>query len=468
MKYAKLTSICIMLFFSVAAMAQDLASAQRWIKVGNSLREAQQFEQAENWLNRGLQAVRTLQNKYWEAVACEDLGLLYVATEDNAKATLYLNKARQLYESQNMTLSAKVTQELMGNYNITNENTWQYYGGIDIGAKGVKFSIIKVRRKNGSYAFVSLKDGSKNVTTSDFTTVAIQETADAVRAFVDTIEAYKERIPLENVFIAVSSGVKQEADKAPGREASLRQAITGAIPHYGRNIEFLSPCVEGDLTIKGVVPARFLYASSLIDIGSGNTKGGFRERGSTTAQCFSVPWGTVSFTRKFSNRSKDEKAGYARQYFNDSINDIIASQIGRNPELTNRRYAILTGGIVWAMCNYLHPDKAGEDFTEFTKQDVDRFLQMATTSYDSLINPDLSRISDEGVLAEAQKQITNTHATFNQDNLIAGAMILKGIVGQLGNAGTSKVYSFARYGYIGWISGYIVNKVDDSYNRVND
>lgn len=478
MSYAKLT-IAFFLIFSITGFSQtaktasnvstaDLPTALRWIKVGNSMREAQQYELAETWLLKGLAAVRTLQNKYWEAVASEDLGLLYAATDDNSKATLYFNKAQSLYQSLNMGLSAKVNQDLMRNNNITAEGAWMYYGGIEVGAKGVKFSIIQVRRKNGSCAFVILKDGSRNVTPSDFTIISLQETGEAVKSFVDTILAYKEKIPMENIFIAVSSGVKQEADKGAGREDNLRQALTQAVPAFAGKIGFLSPCTEGDLTIKGVVPSKFLYTSSLIDIGSGNTKGGFRERGSTTASCFSVPWGTVSFSRKFTAKGKDEKTAFAQQYFRDSINDIIGSQVSRNAELTNRKYVIMTGGIIWALCNYLHPEKVSEDFTEFTKQDAERFLRMAVSGYDSLINPDLSRIADENVLSEAQKQIANTRNTFTQDNLLAGAMILRGIVSQMSNTGTAKVFSFARYGYIGWISGYIVNKIDDSYIKVND
>src|ERR1700753_1258735 len=159
----------ILVLFSLNARAQDITWAQRWIKVGNSLREAEQFEQAENYLLKGLSTARNLKNKYWEAVACEDLGLLYVNTEDKIKAGQYFNVSLGIYKDLKMTISTKVVADLMSNYGITQDNVWQVYGGIEVGAKGVKFTLIKVARLSGSYHFISVKDGSKNPQTIDFT-----------------------------------------------------------------------------------------------------------------------------------------------------------------------------------------------------------------------------------------------------------------------------------------------------------
>ena len=58
------------------AQAQDLNSALKFIKAGNTLREVKQYDQAEEYLNKALNILRN-KEKYWEAVAYENLGFLY-------------------------------------------------------------------------------------------------------------------------------------------------------------------------------------------------------------------------------------------------------------------------------------------------------------------------------------------------------------------------------------------------------
>lgn len=454
-----------MLAYTFNLTAQDLNTAQRWIKAGNSLREAHQFEQSEIYLLKGEKAVKRLNNQYWEAVAAEYLGLLYNNTGDIAAAKRYFTTALNLYQAQKLQLSISAIKGIMNDRDIITDNTWQYYGGIDIGSRGVKYSIIKVRRKQGHFTFVYLKDASKNTQVIDFTRGAILETAVAVKAYLDTILNYNTSIKMENIFIAVGSGVKQEADKVSGREDILRNTVASAIPGYTRRIEFLDPCTEGDLTIKGVLPADYLFTSSLIEIGSGNSKGGYRLKDSKVAECFTIPWGTTTLSKRISKIPKQD----VEQFFTDSINRSIVDEVAKKTGLTDRKYAFFGGGIFWAICNYLYPEKIKDDFTEITLQDVNKFLKAANTGYNTLIEPDLSMIVDGNELAEAEKQIARTHTTFNKDNIIAGALLARGILSEMQRLGVSgKHFIFSRYAYVGWISGYIVKKVDDDFKKVKE
>ncbi len=463
----KIKPVFIIVFFFLfgSLMAQDLTTAQKWIKAGNSLREAHLYQQSENYLLKGIKAVRQLQNKYWEAVASEYIGLLYYNTEDVALANQYFNNALRLYQSQKMQLSASALKTIMNDRDITTVNTWQLYGGIDIGSKGVKYSIIKVRRREGHFSFVYLRDGSKNTQIIDFTPEAVQETCDAVKVFLDTITNYSGGIKPENIFIAVSSGVKQEADKALGREDAIKLALTKAVPNYKKTIELLDVCTEGELTIKGVVPSDYLYSSSLVDIGSGNTKGGYRMKDTKATECFSLPWGTATLSKRVSGMTVPK----IQKFFNDSVNSRIITEIARKPGLTNRKYTFFVGGIFWAMCNYLYPGKIKEDFTEVTAQDVDRYVNAAINNYEALIKPDLSAITDITELEEANKQVERTRTTFTQDDIIAGAMMVKSILYEIQRSGIKeKHFLFSRYAYVGWISGYIVQKVDDDFSKMSD
>ncbi len=346
-----------------------------------------------------------------------------------------------------------------GNLNaqVLNPAPKKIYAGIEIGARGVKLSIITVQRKAHHYGFVFLKDGSKNTQVIDFTPKAIQETSDAVKAFFDTITNYNNgAIPLKNIFIAISSGVKQEAFKVKGRDDTLLAALKDAVPGYTKPIEFLDPCTEGDLTIKGIVPSQYLYNSALVDVGSGNTKGGFRMGGTEVAECFTIPWGTSTLSKRMSKMPKESM----QQFFNDSINSAVVGEIASKPGLTNRKHNYLSGGIYWAICNYLYPAKIKQDYTMLTAKDIDKFLDAAINNYGVLIQPDLSGITDAKELAEAQKQIDRTHATFTQDNIIAATLLVKSIFNEFDKRGIKgKNYVFSRYAYIGWISGYIVKNI---------
>lgn len=337
---------------------------------------------------------------------------------------------------------------------ISNDNIG---AGIEVGSRGVKFSIIKVDKILHHFGFTYLKDGSINTQVIDFTSEAIEQTSRAVKAFYDTILQYnKGIIPQNKIFIAVSSGVKQEANKKPGTEELLRIAIKHAVPKYTKSIEFLDPCTEGDLTIKGVVPTHYLYTSSLVDIGSGNTKGGFRMKNTKVAECFNIPWGTSTLTKRLAKIPKDE----AEKYFNDSINPFIVIEVIKKRGLTNSKHNYFSGGIYWAISNYLYPAKIKQDYTRLTPADIDNFLNAAKNNYDSLINPDLSAIKNEVQLAEAKKQIERTHTTFTQDNLIAGGLIVRSIFTEFEKWGMKdKRYVFSRFAYVGWISGYIVEKL---------
>lgn len=466
MKQIRNVIIVLSIFSWVTAAAQDLSTAQRFIKVGNSLREAHQYEQSETYLAKGLKIATTLKNVYWQAVAYENLALLLVDMEDISGAANYFRTALRLYESQKMNLSAKVIRDMMNDHNIQQDNTWQLYGGIEVGSKGVKYSIIRVRRSQGRFSFVSVKNASKNTQIIDFTPDAISETATAVRSFLDTITNSKYKVAPENIFIAVSSGVKQEADKIAGAQEKVTNALRTALSgKYARDIKFLTPCEEGDLSIRGIIPGAYLYTSSLVDVGSGNTKGGYLNKGENTATCFSIPWGTSTLSKKLSKQN----AQYTSKFFADSVKSHIVSEIARKPGLSNRKTGIFSGGIFWAMCNYLYPEKINDDFVEFTRKDVDRFFREATTNYNALINPDLSRIADDEVLSQAKKEISASQSTFTEENILAGSLLVKGIITEMDQTGfKGKKYHFARYGSVGWISGYIVQKLSADYNKVVD
>jgi hypothetical protein len=69
----------------------------RYLKLGNSYREARNYDLAQTYLKRGLDMVRN-RNTYWEAAGYEYLGLLYRDMGDRQMSLEYLRTAASLYD----------------------------------------------------------------------------------------------------------------------------------------------------------------------------------------------------------------------------------------------------------------------------------------------------------------------------------------------------------------------------------
>lgn len=69
----------------------------RYLKLGNSYREARNYDLSQTYLKKGLDMLRN-RNAYWEATAYEYLGLLYRDMGDRQMALEYLRTAASLYD----------------------------------------------------------------------------------------------------------------------------------------------------------------------------------------------------------------------------------------------------------------------------------------------------------------------------------------------------------------------------------
>jgi hypothetical protein len=248
----------------------------------------------------------------------------------------------------------------------------------------------------------------------------------------------------------------------------LRAALMNALP--GKDIGFLTPGLEVKLTIRGTVSSRDLFKSTSMDIGSGNTKGGyFKDRDNIDS--VSIPWGSSTFAKKIGD--KKDKLGFAQKFFNDSIlnnpSSSLSQEIERKSGFLNRKWCFLSGGIVWAITSWLYPEKVKEPFIEFTPADVDKFISLVSTDegFQKLAQyPDLSKISDDSIMMAAKAQWDGTHQ-FSNIQLIAGSVILKGVMEEMNKAYPKKKFYFIRSGEVGWISGYIAKQIADKYNATH-
>ncbi len=82
------------------SFSQDLDEALRYIKVGNTYREVDEYNLSEYYLTKAVNLITTKfpTQKYWEAAAYENLGLLYRDHDEQAEAQKYFTKALDIYQ----------------------------------------------------------------------------------------------------------------------------------------------------------------------------------------------------------------------------------------------------------------------------------------------------------------------------------------------------------------------------------
>lgn len=445
------------------AQTQDLNSALKFIKAGNTLREVKQYDQSEEYLNKALNIVRN-KDKYWEAAAYENLGFLYRDQENILEASRNFVKAIEIYHSLKMTMSEKALTQLIGGLKDTEE----LFAGIDIGSKGVKLSIIgiTVSAKKG-LTYNLKKSMSINTEPSALSAAAIKETALAVKDLIDTAMV-KNSVIADRLFVVMSSGLKQATDKVAGKEAELMAAIREAVKNPNQKIEVISFEDEAKYGALSMIVPELHLSSSIMDIGGGNVKGGYLLN-RTKFEAINFPYGTKAFGKLVKTKYPDaDFKGYIAGVDAEilPIREEIAVEMNRRVGLKNRKNIYLLGGIAFVMNTFLHPERAaiiGRP-VEVTLEDAKKFRQMAISNYEELITPDFGKIADPMAkrIAEEDVKLITTKLYNNQD-IIAGAAILETIMKEYARDGVQKRFYFVKGGDVGWISGYVFKLISDDY-----
>jgi hypothetical protein len=406
----------------------------------------------------GLGTVRQQRDRYWEAVACENLGLLYRDLEDSLAAIRYLDTAARIYQQLNLEGSRIALVQLAESV----RKRAAAYAGIDIGSTGIKLSVLQVTLgKEGYYIYNATKDSAINSNFADLNTSAFEGAKEAIRRYFTMIKNLK--ITEDHIYVAFSSGVLQNvlAKKMDKDSISnvISQVARSVMPSFQRPIEFLTPDMEARFTNIGIVLPRFKERSVSIDIGGGNTKGGFY----TTAgnfESFSLPFGS-----RFMAIKPQE----------DSLPENVRSELlvlNQRAGIQNKREVFFLGGIVWAMMNLLYPEKAMSDYVEFSASDVATFQKMASGDYESFINyttDKVDKIADPELARRARKNLQDTQNTFTAENLRRGALLFGGIVNQLNIPTIKKRYYFLSKGsHIAWVTGYIVANITERYRTAKE
>lgn len=350
------------------------------------------------------------------------------------------------------------------NYTLKYKNS-SVYAGIDVGSKGVKLSVLEMGKNAKKIgAFNLIKDTSINTDFISFTPPTFQATLNALcKLYTGAIKQYN--IPPQQIFVVVSSGIKIQAEKENKFSwiKQLSDSFRLRVNEPTRLVPVIDVLEEARLSHLGIVPEAKRYTTLLIDIGSGNTKGGYFPNGNTkNLKLFQLTWGTKSVANETEKRCDEDKSVVN---FNKQLSRVLAGDA--NSEII---YAVnlsgaynmsdniaFSGGIAWSVATLLYPELIDNSVVPVTFKEVQDFSERIFKNYASLSDDAIVKtIHDQTLnIVAIGKEVKRVNQVFDQKSLMAGTALLLKIMRQFEGIYEKKQFYFVKSGQVGWISAYV-------------
>jgi len=344
-------------------------------------------------------------------------------------------------------------------------NNSAVYGGIEVGSKGVKMSVIEIGKNAQSRgAFNVLKDSSVNTDFISFNSPSFEATLDGMSGLYSTLTK-NYRIDPKFVYTVVSSGVKQQAEKEQKTDwiNSLVDSFRTKINEPDREVDVVGALEEARLSHLGIVPEARRYNTFLIDIGSGNTKGGYFPNGNTKDfKLFNVNWGTKSVANVTDKRCGEDKSllNFYKQLYrvlSEAENSEIIYAVNESGSYPKSDNVAFSGGIAWSVATLMFPELIDNSVVGVTFDQVQKFYDRLYTNFNSVTEPSLVKnILDKSADKSAiSKEVKRVHQVFDQKSLLAGTGLLLKVMRQFQSIYEGKQFYLVKNGQVGWISAYV-------------
>jgi hypothetical protein len=274
----------------------------------------------------------------------------------------------------------------------------------------------------------------------------------------------------ESIFTVISSGVKVQADKENKNSwiNTLVDSFKLRISEPKREVNVVDVMQEARLSHLGIVPESRRYTTFLIDIGSGNTKGGFFPNGDTkTLKLFQLSWGTKSTANATDKRCDDDKT---IDNFNKQLNRVLTGaenseiiyMVNESGAYPMSDYIAFSGGISWSVATLLYPELIGNSVVPTTYDDVLKFSERIYKNYASLSETAIAKTITDKTLDKMaiSKEVKRVNQVFDQKSLMAGTGLLLKIMRQFEGIYEKKQFFLVKNGQVGWISAYVDQHID--------
>jgi hypothetical protein len=358
------------------------------------------------------------------------------------------------------------------------EASW--YGLIEIGATGIKVVALPIDAAGSADLAQVVKKlphkAVNNVALKDlkggkYQPEAIAEAGAAVKDFYENL-TQKRNVPPEHIFIVASSGVTMNKPVNFNELASAVAAATGG----AKTLEEISLKEEAEHSIQGAIPLADVRDAVLVDVGSGNIKGGYfvppgRVASVSRFYLIDTKWeGTLAFTtsiEKAMERQNLKKGSFndfctvataERTRFEESVED----QIGRHPGLVGRPKIFLSGGapfVISALTDLEAMVDEAQPQVAFSVEKLHK-LNEALRRRGIIPQPNPDKVPER--LRERARELIDDvriNPVCNPpQRLLAGTEILLGLSTALKWENGGKQVYFTKSGLVAWPVGFLVKK----------
>lgn len=323
------------------------------------------------------------------------------------------------------------------------------YAGIEIGSKGIKTSIIDVQ--NIKRSIYTVKEfWTENVGIARSISIdgnlGNQEIEKASNVVWTNYQKLRNEFKIDDskIFIVASSGVAMA--KNTQELADKVKVLTN------KKLDFICSKLEAKLLLKGGIPPKYYENSLILDIGGGNTKGGYVEEFNEENIVFfplNLDYGTITLTETINKKTSPgaKCSEYVDVNFKHLpiLRDNVIKMYNERPNAHNKANVYLSGGAVWAFYTLFFEAKPVENFNAFVYEDL--------VNYNFILQNNFKKFEQ---LALTNPEIEKVLKTYSQKHLIAANSILLTSVEELKNFKNKKLY-FVKQGQIAWLLAYVAD-----------